>query len=327
MKKSALLLVPLFLPFLTLTGCGDQGLKIGILQPVEHVALGAAREGFEAGVKELMGDTKYTIDYQNAGGNDADLDLLSKSLVDKCDLTFGIGTGAAQNLKNASIAKGYTKPVIFSAVTDPVGAALLENKDAPEGFVTGSSDMNPVEDQIALIQEIIPTVSKIGILYTFKESNSAVQAQMAAAKASDLGIATETMTCTDTSDITSTAQALIGKGVEALYIPTDNNIAANMNAVKSAADNGHVLVMCGEGGLVESGGHVSLSVDYFNLGKEAGKMAANILLGNKTVAQSPVKFMGTAECKYIISTKNLQDAGITVSDTVMNAHTWENIDA
>ncbi len=310
-----------------LTACGDDGLVIGVLQPVEHPALGAAREGFVAGLEEKMGDVKFTVNYQNAGGNDADLDLFSKSLVDKCDLTFGIGTGAAQMLKNASISKGYTKPVLFSAVTDPIEAKLLSNKDTPEGFVTGTSDMNPVEDQIDLIKEIIPTATKIGIMYTEKEVNSVVQANMADAKIKELGLTTVIKTCKDTSDITSTATALVGEGVDAIYLPTDNNIAANMNAVKSAADQGHVLVMCGEEGMLTSGGHVSLSIDYFNLGKEAGFMAADILLGNTTVSQSPVEYMGGSECKSVLSSRNLADSGITIPDSVSSAHSWVNLDA
>ena len=164
-------------------------------------------------------------------------------------MTFGIGTGAAQALKNSSLAKGYTKPVMFSAVTDPVDAKLVENKDAPEGFVTGSSDMNPVDDQIALIKDIIPNVSKIGILYTQSEINSKVQSDMAEAKAKGMGLGVVVKTCQNTSDITSTALALVQENVDAIYIPTDNNIAANMNAVKSAADQAHVLVVCGEEGM------------------------------------------------------------------------------
>ena len=302
-----------------------EGFVIGILQPVEHPALGAAREGFEEGLKEKIGAGKFEIKYLNAGGNDADLQLDAQTLVDDCDMTFGIGTGAAQALKNSSLAKGVTKPVMFSAVTDPVDAKLVENKDAPEGFVTGSSDMNPVDDQIALIKEIIPTVSKIGILYTQSEINSKVQSDMAKAKAEGLGLSVVVKTCQNTADITSTATALVQEGVQAIYVPTDNNIAANMNAVKSAADQGHVLVMCGEEGMLKSGGHATLSINYKDLGKHAGVMAADILLKNKTVKESPVKYMTSAECTYVLSSSNLTDAGITIPDSVMSAHTWSDV--
>ena len=311
-----------------ITACGEKAdFTIGILQPVEHLALGAAREGFEAGLKEKLGDKTVEIKYYNAGGNDADLQLDAQTLVDACDLTFGIGTGAAQALKNSSVSKGYTKPVIFSAVTDPVDAGLVAKANEPEGFVTGTSDMNPVDDQIALIKEIIPSVSKIGILYTVTEVNSVVQSNMAVAKATALGIETVVKTCNNSSDITSTAQALVNDGVQAIYIPTDNNIAANMNAVKSAADQAHVLVMCGEEGMIKSGGHVTLSINYSDLGKQAGYMAAEILLGNKTVAQSAVKYMTAAECTYVYSSKNVADSGIEIPASVMSAHTWSDANA
>ena len=337
MKSRKLLLTALstFAFAAGLTACGaastvtlpdkTEGFVIGILQPVEHPALGAAREGFQEGLKEKLGEGKFTIDYKNAGGNDADLQLFAQTLVDDCDMTFGIGTGAAQALKNQSLAKGYTKPVIFSAVTDPVDAKLVENKDAPEGFVTGTSDMNPVDDQIALIQEIIPTVSKIGILYTQSEINSKVQSDMAKAKAESMGLSVVVKTCQNTSDITSTATALVQENVQAIFIPTDNNIAANMNAVKSAADQGHVLVMCGEEGMIKSGGHVTLSINYKDLGKQAGAMAADILLRNKTVSESAVKYMTSNECTYVLSSSNLADAGITVPESVMAAHKWSDV--
>ena len=300
---------------------------IGILQPVEHPALGAAREGFQEGLKEKFGEIKFTVNYKNAGGNDADLQMGAKTLVDACDMTFGLGTGAAQALKSASISKGVTKPVIFSAVTDPVDAGLVENKDVPEGFVTGTSDMNPVEDQIALIQEIIPTVSKIGIIYTQTEVNSVVQSNMAKAKAEALGLQVEVKTCMNTSDIASTASALVNTGVQAIYVPTDNNIAANMNAIKGVADPAHVLVMCGEEGMLEHGGHATLSINYKDLGKQAGLMAGDILLRNKTMKDSAVKYMTSAECTYVLSSTNLADAGITIPADVMAAHEWSDVNA
>ena len=320
-----------------ITGCkkaqGDvtlpdktEGFVIGILQPVEHPALGAAREGFEEGLKEKIGEGKFTINYKNAGGNDADLQMGAKSLVDGCDMTFGLGTGAAQALKNSAISKGSTKPVLFSAVTDPVDAGLVENKDEPEGFVTGSSDMNPVADQIALIKDIIPTATKVGILYTQSEVNSVVQSNMAKAKAQELGLEVEVKTCMNTGDISVTTDALVKTGVQAIYIPTDNNIAANMDAVKTVADAAHVLVMCGEEGMLKNGGHATLSINYKDLGKQAGLMAGDILLKNKTIKQCPVKYMTSNECTYVLSSKNLADAQITIPDTIMSAHTWSDVD-
>lgn len=330
MKSKKLLLTALTaLGFASgLTACGeDKGLVIGILQPIEHVALNADMEGFKAGLAEKMGDVKYTIDYRNAGGSDADLKMLAKTLVDDCDMTFGIGTDSAMALKNASVAKGSTKPVLFSAVTDPISANLLTNETAPEGFVTGSSDMNPVAAQIELIKEIIPDIKKIGIMYTQTEINSQVQCNMAKAKAEEMGISIIEKTILNTSEISTTAQALTDEGAEAIYLPTDNKIAASMSTIKTYANQKHILVMCGEEGMIKSGGHVSLSIDYTELGRLTGIMAADILLGNKTVAQTPVKYMALSELKFVYSSKNMNDAGITLSDALMTSHTWVDVDA
>ena len=152
MKKMKLLtLLPLMLSPLMMAGCSGQQKVIGILQPVEHNALGAARRGFEQGLKD-GGLTNYRIDYRNAGGNDADLVTLAKNLVDSSDLTLGIGTGASKALQGAEVNAGLSKPLLFTAVTDPVGAGLVKSADNPEGYVCGTTDANPVEAQIALVK-------------------------------------------------------------------------------------------------------------------------------------------------------------------------------
>ncbi|MBO7614729.1 MAG: ABC transporter substrate-binding protein [Bacilli bacterium] len=331
MKSKKLLLTALtslaFASGLTACGGGKADFKIGILQPVEHAALDAAQNGFKEGVKEKLGDKTVEFNYLNAMASDANMSLYASDLVDANDLNLGIGTGAALALKSASVTKGSTKPVLFTAVTDPVDAKLVSDKNAPEGFITGSSDMNPVVDQINLIQEVMPTVSKIGILYTQSEVNSKVQSDMAEAKITELGLTPVIRTCTNSADITSAAQALVDDGVQAIYIPTDNNIAANMGAVKTPANAAHVLVMCGEEGMIKSGGHLTLSINYFDLGKQAGIMAADILLKNKTIKETPVKYMTSAECTYVLSSKNLEAAQITIPDSVKTAHSWSDVDA
>ena len=331
MKSKKLLLTALtslaFASGLTACGGGKVDFKIGILQPVEHAALDAAQNGFKEGVKEKLGDKTVEFNYLNAMASDANMSLYASDLVDANDLNLGIGTGAALALKSASVTKGSTKPVLFTAVTDPVDAKLVNDKDAPEGFITGSSDMNPVVDQINLIQEVMPTVSKIGILYTQSEVNSKVQSDMAEAKITELGLTPVIRTCTNSADITSAAQALVNDGVQAIYVPTDNNIAANMGAVKTPANAAHVLVMCGEEGMIKNGGHLTLSINYFDLGKQAGIMAADILLKNKTIKETPVKYMTSAECTYVLSSKNLEAAQITIPDSVKTAHSWSDVDA
>lgn len=325
MKKMKLLtLLPLLMvPFMT-TGCSSQQKVIGILQPVEHNALGAARKGFEQGLKDA-GLSNFKVDYRNAGGNDADLTTLAKTLVDSCSLTLGIGTGAAKALQGAEVNAGFSKPLLFTAVTDPVGAGLVKSADNPEGYVCGTTDANPVEAQIALIKEFNPSASKVGIMYTQTEENSKVQSDQAEAAIKAAGMTTDVKTCSNASDISATAEALVADGVNAIYIPTDNNIAANMNAVKQSVKNKNVLVVCGEENLLKEGGHVTLSIDYYNLGLETGKMAAEILKGNKNPTDYKVVPVPASNCEYVFSTANLVDAGLSMPDSMKSAHTWRDV--
>lgn len=310
----------------TLSGCGADGaVKIGILQPVEHVALGLARDGFIKGLKE-NGFENAKIDYRNAGGNDADLNLLAKDLVDTSSLTLGIGTGASLALKGAEDNAGYNKPLLFTAVTDPVQAGLVKSKDNTSGYVCGTTDANPVEEQIALIKEFNKDASKVGIMYTQTEVNSKVQADQADAAIKAAGMASSIKTCSNSSDIKATAEALVSEGVNAIYLPTDNNIAANMNAVKDAATNKGVLVVCGEENMVLGGGHVTLSIDYFSLGFATGKMAAQILKNEKKPTDFPVVPVASSECTYAYSASSLASSGLTMSEELLNKHEWKNLD-
>ena len=325
MKKKLLFLLPFMaLPMATsLTAC-NRGPKIGILQPVEHAALGAAREGFVDALKQ-NGFSNIKIDYRNAGGNDADLNTLAKNLVDSSTLTLGIGTGAAKALQGASVNAGLEKPLLFTAVTDPVGAGLVKSLDNTSGYICGTTDANPVEAQIGLIKEFNSSASKVGIMYTQTEENSKVQADQAKVAITAAGMMAVIKTCSNASDIKATAEALVSDGVDAIYLPTDNNIAANMNAVKEAAVSGHVLIVCGEENMLKEGGHVTLSIDYYQLGLSTGKMAAQILKGEKKPTDFKVEPVPASDCTYAYSSTNLSSAGLTMPENMKNAHTWKDI--
>ncbi|MBP5693899.1 MAG: ABC transporter substrate-binding protein [Bacilli bacterium] len=290
-------------------------IKIGILQPVEHDALGAAREGFKKAITD--GGVTATFDYQNANGSESDQNTLAKKMVNEDDLTLGIGTGASVALQSSAINSGTTNPILFTAVTDPVDAELVDSLANPGQNVTGTSDANPVEAQIDLIKECLPSATKMGVMYTQSETNSKVQADQAKAEAQKQGLTVVTKTCTGSSDITSVANSICSEGIQALYIPTDNNIAAHMDAIKNAADSRHVLVIVGEESQCKNGGHITLSIDYFELGYTTGEMAVKIIKGQKRPDQIPVGTMSVEECTYVCSTANLGDAGITLPSTVL----------
>jgi len=316
-------LLPLFLfslMFTSLTGCGNNLTKVGILQPLGHPALDTAIKGFKQGLEDngFINGKNIQFVEMNANQNATLLPTYAESLVTSCALSLGVGTDASIALKAASNSKGIEKPVLFTAVTDPNNAGLVSNYDAPEGFVTGSSDAQPVDAQIDLIIEAIPTVDKIGIIYTTSETNSKVQADQAKAAITKIGgIDVEEKTCSNT-DIDTVIKDLASKpGIDAIYIPTDNNIAAHMSIIQDACAPKGILVVCGEEGMLVNGGHLTLSINYAELGKRAGIMAADLLKGNKSVAQTPVVTMKKDECEYVMSSSHLKEANITLSPALV----------
>ena len=324
MKKLSLTMLTLAVATLGLASCtGTQAkevdpIKVGILQPVEHPALEAAREGFKQGLEESGYKGKVEFVYRNAGGKAADQTAFAKDLVSTCDMYLGIGTDASKDLKSAAEEKGLLKPLLFTAVTDPVDAGLVSSLANGTGFVTGTSDMQPIEAQIDLIQECIPTVDKVGILYTQSETNSVAQANQASTALTAKGITPVVQTCTGPSDVSAAAAALAGTaGLDAIYIPTDNNIAANTDAVKTAVSSSGILVVTGEENMMKGCGHATLSIDYTALGKVTGEMAAQILKDNLVPGKLPVKVMTSSECNYVMSAANCADAHVTLPDSVL----------
>lgn len=300
-------------------------IQIGILQPVEHDALKAAKDGFISRLAELgyVEGENININYKNANGVAADQTTLAKSLVSKSDLLLGIGTGASVDLKSAATNAGKDTPILFTAVTDAVGASLVASNENPGGNVTGTSDANPVEAQIGVIQELIPDVDKIGVFYTQSEINSEVQKNQAVAAATKAGITVEVATCTDSSDLVQNLTTLCGKdGIDAIYLPTDNNIAANMSSVNSVINKAttKILLVCGEENMVKSGGHITLSISYTELGKRTAEMAYDILKNGKKPSELPVVTMTKEECVLICSKKNIQSTGLTLSDQVLSKY-------
>lgn len=316
MRKMNLLTITLLsTAVLASSGCSDGRYSIGVLLPVEHKALNVCKEGFKEGLKEEgLDESKVKFIERNAGGNDADLTSYAKDLVSSCDMTFGLGTGASLQLKSASIEKGLLKPVVFSAVTDPVDAKLVSSLDNGDGFCCGSSDAVPEEaliKQIEMIQQIIPGADKIGILYTDSEKNSEVQAKQAKAVAEQKGLQVVIETVSKASDIAAASLKLASiDGMDAFYIPTDNTVASAMGTVKENANSKHVLVIASEGNMLESGGHVTFTIDYSDLGKRTGKMVAEIIKGNKKAADLPVFKYTVDGCSYAYSSANLAGSNI-----------------
>ena len=290
MKKiSALILFVLVVTALPLgiVSAEDAPIKIGVLQLVEHAALDAAYQGFVAALKEagFEDGVNIEIDYQNAQADQSNLMTISERFVkNNVDLILAIATPAAQAVASATT----TIPILFTAVTDPVAARLVESNEKPGLNVTGTTDAGPIDKQFALMKELFPDLKTIGIIYNSSEVNSEVQAKQAEEIAKEMGWEVKFGTITSVNDIEQVANSLAEK-VDGFYAPTDNTIASAMPNLVKVAEEKKLPILGSEPGMVEGGALMTVGIDYFKLGQQTGKMAVKILKGEAVPAEMPVE--------------------------------------
>ncbi|MFD2307313.1 ABC transporter substrate-binding protein [Enterococcus termitis] len=298
MKKKLLgLSIVSAVALLTLGACGnekkaDSGAnsdtkRIGVLQPVEHGSLDAAFEGFKEGLAEngFKEGENLTIEFTNAQNDQAQLKSMSEKLVkEKPDLLLGIATPAAQSLLNETT----DIPIVVTAVTDLVEAKLVKSDEKPGGNVTGTTDIVPIDKQIALLLSIVPDAKTVGIMYNAGESNSKIQADMAEKALKDKGIKTKILTANSTNDVQQVTTSL-AKDVDAIYVPTDNTFASAAAVIGEVAKEHKIPVIAGSIEQIEEGGLATVGINYKSLGKQTGVMAAKILKGEAEPADMPVE--------------------------------------
>lgn len=290
MKKiSALILFVLVVTALPLgiVSAEDAPIKIGVLQLVEHAALDAAYQGFVDALKEagFEDGVNIEIDYQNAQADQSNLMTISERFVkNNVDLILAIATPAAQAVASATT----TIPILFTAVTDPVAARLVESNEKPGLNVTGTTDAGPIDKQFALMKELFPDLKTIGIIYNSSEVNSEVQAKQAEEIAKEMGWEVKFGTITSVNDIEQVANSLAEK-VDGFYAPTDNTIASAMPNLVKVAEEKKLPILGSEPGMVEGGALMTVGIDYFKLGQQTGKMAVKILKGEAVPAEMPVE--------------------------------------
>ncbi|MSS37669.1 ABC transporter substrate-binding protein [Clostridium porci] len=286
---------------------GGYTYKIGVLQLVQHTALDAANEGFIAALNDA--GIKYEVDQQNASGDQSTcVTVASKFANDKKDLILAIATPAAQAVAGAV----SDTPILVTAVTDPAESGLVDTNEKPGGNVTGTSDLTPVKEQIALLQKILPDAKNIGILYCSAESNSEIQASAAREAIEAAGMSSKDFTVSSSNEIQTVVQAMAGK-VDAIYAPTDNTIAAGMSTVSMVANKNNLPVICGEAGMVENGGLATYGIDYYQLGYMTGQQAVKILTEGASPADMPIQYLPAEKCKLTVNDETAAALGIDVS--------------
>ena len=254
--------------------------RIGISQFITHQSLDATREGFvdELAKQGYVEGKNIDIDLQNAQGEQRNLKTISQQLAESSDVVLAIATPSAQSLANTT----QTTPVIFSAVTDPVSAKLVESREHPGGNVTGTSDQSSdaISTQINLIKKVLPKAKTIGILYTQSEPNSVVQKDEAKRLLEEKGFTVVEKTILDSNNVKAAAESLMAE-VDMVFVPTDNIISSTMETVKQVSIKHKVPVFGGSIEMIAVGGLYNYGTNYEELGRQTARMLIRVLKGEK----------------------------------------------
>lgn len=287
-------------------------IKIGITQIVEHPALDSAKEGFIQGLNESGYEGKVEFIEKNAQGDMATAQMIAEGFVkDKVDMIYAIATPTAQAAFNVT----KDIPIMISAVTDPVSAGLVLSSDNPGTNVSGTSDEAPIDLQLALLKDLGIEPKTIGFIYSTSEKNSEVQLAMLESEAEKLGMKVEALGVTSVTEIEQGMDVLLGK-IDVLYTPTDNLVASAIQLVTSKALDKSIPVLGAEVAHVEGGALATCGVDYFELGRQTGIMAASVLDGDDI---STMAIQKATEPETTINVKTAKELGITVSESLLNS--------
>ena len=324
-KKFMTVLMILVLSMAMMTGCGsnDQGevpqgetFKVGILQLMEHPSLNTIRESIIAG----LADEGYTdgenleIDYKNGQNDMTNMKTIAQAFVaDKCDVIVAIATPAAQ----AVLSETTEIPIIFAAVTDPVDAELVDSLENPGGNVSGTSDEVSAEAIMELAQQITPGFKTIGALYSAGEDNSDSVVKGLKEYAAANGYEVVESTVTNTSEVQQAAQYLADK-VDVVYSPIDNTVASSMAVATEIFNNAKIPFYVSADSMVQDGGLATYGIDYTVLGKETGKMVAQIFGGADVSKMAVVKM---SDMNIYVNTKTADAIGVEIPQSILEKAT------
>lgn len=315
MKSKFALLLALVVCLSMFAACGstatDDGAKtVGIIQLVEHTSLDEIYTAIET---ELLAQAQenniaLTIEYENAQGDMATINTICQQFVaNDVDLIIAIATSAAQGA--AAAVDGTDIPVIFSAVTDPVAAELVDALDAPGGNVTGTSDAISAEKIFELALELTPEVESFGLIYNTSEVNSVSVIEEAKTYLDSIGVTYVEGAVTSSADVQIAAQNLLSQ-CDAIFSPTDNTVASAMAVLAQEAIDAGKPVYVGADSMVTDGALATVGVNYTNLGTQTGAMAMKVLLGTSP-ADLPVEVL--ADNAVVVNAETAQAIGIDVS--------------
>ena len=282
--------------------------NVGICQLVQHPALDAATEGFEAALKDKLGDN-VKFDLQNASGDSATCaTIINQFVSNDVDLILANATAALQ----AAAAGTSEIPILGTSITDYATALDIDNWTGTTGLnISGTSDLAPLDQQAAMLNELFPDAKNVGLLYCSAEPNSKYQATTVKGYLEELGYTCKEYTFADSNDIASVTTTAAGEN-DVLYVPTDNTAASCTEAINNVTAPAKIPVFTGEEGIAKGCGVATLSISYYDLGYETGEMAYDILVNGEDVSKMEVKSAPKFTKEYIED--RAKDLNVTIPD-------------
>ena len=294
-----------------------EAVTVGISQFAEHGSLDNCREGFLEGLEEAgyVEGENLTVIYENAQSDTGTAATISDSFVSQgVDLVCAIATPTAMSAYNSCMDTEI--PVIYTAVSDPLSAGLVDEEGANVGNITGTCDQLPVKEQIEMIRELMPDAKTIGILYTTSEANSISTIETYKELAGDYGFEIVDTGISTIADVELAAQDLAGK-VDCISNLTDNTVVSALQTVLAAANDAGIPVFGSEIEQVRNGCMAAMGLDYVQLGRQTGAMAAKVLKGEATAEELPYETIEGAS--LYVNTEAASSLGYEFSEETLDS--------
>jgi len=284
---------------------------------VEHPALDSVRDGVKDELKDEGFEAGKNLkwEYQSAQGNTGTAAQIARKFIgDKPDAIVGIATPSAQAL----VAASKSIPIVYSAVTDPVAAQLVKDWKPTGGNVTGVSDLLELEKQIDLIKRVVPNAKRVGMVYNPGEANSVVVVKSIKELLNKAGMTLVEAAAARTVDVGSAAKSLIGK-VDVIYTNTDNNVVSAYESLVKVGNDAKIPLIASDTDSVKRGAIAALGINYYDLGRQTGKVVARILKGEKA---GDIASATSTKLELFVNTTAAQKQGVTLpADLISSAKT------
>ncbi|HEX9446439.1 MAG TPA: ABC transporter substrate-binding protein [Dongiaceae bacterium] len=303
--------VALFSASLGLARAADM-VTVDVTAIVQHPALDAARDGVKKALEDagFKDGVNLTFHYESAQGNPATATQIAQKFAGEApNVIVAIATPSAQ----AAAATTQDIPIVFTAVTDPLGAQIVKNLEKPGGNVTGISDMSPLADHLKLIKEIVPGVKTLGVPYNPGEANAVTLLTALKKMAPDYGVSIVEAAATKSSEVQGAAQSLVGK-VDVIYVPTDNTIVSALEAVIAVGKENKLPVFSGDTDSVTRGTIASIGFDYFQVGLQTGAVVVRVLKGEKP---GDIAVQNASGTDLFVNPKAAASMGVTLPDAIV----------